>query len=201
MTDPYQSVRDFENALCERTGARFAVSASTCTNALLLCCAYLQVGEVTIPKHTYIGVAQSILNAGGRISFDDRDWIGGYQLKPYPIFDCARRFTENMFVPQSFVCISFNTTKIVKHPDGGGAILLDDESAYEKLKKMRFDGRTEGVAVKDDKPVRGYRCNIKPSHASGLLLALRDTPRANADLPNDKYPDLSKFTIFSGGSA
>jgi dTDP-4-amino-4,6-dideoxygalactose transaminase len=197
LINPYDHVRNFETALADRCGSPFAVSVNTCTNALLLCCAYLKVGEVTIPKHTYIGVAQSILNAGGSLNFSDRSWYGSYYLSPYPIIDSARRMTRDCYVPGTFTCLSFNTTKILKHPQGGGAILLDNEYAYETLKKMRFDGRTEGVAVKDDTPVRGYRCNMKPGHASDLLLALRDLPLVNADLPNDAYPDLSKFPIFS----
>lgn len=196
MINPYDHVRNFETALADYCGSPLAVSVNTCTNALLLCCAYLKVAEVELPSRTYIGCAQSVLNAGGTLRFRDYEWRGQYQLHPYPILDAARRLTKNCYVPGMLMCLSFNTTKILKHPGGGGAILLDDEVAYEQLKKMRFDGRTEGIHPAADAIIRGWRCNVKPGHASDLLLALRDLPEHNDDLENSDYPDLSKIVVF-----
>jgi len=38
MTDAFKVVRDFEQALCDYTGAKYAVTTTSCTMALLLAC-------------------------------------------------------------------------------------------------------------------------------------------------------------------
>src|SRR5215469_17573350 len=140
----FQVVRDFESALCEYTGAKYAVVVNSCTNALLLCCKYLRVGTVTIPCRTYVGVPQAIRNAGGRVACEPFEWRGEYQLGPYPIYDAARRFTSGMY-HGGFQCVSFHISKILGI-DQGGAILHDDLVADAWLRRARFDGRNEGVA-------------------------------------------------------
>ena len=100
--NPYKIVRMFEEELEYYTGAKYVVSVDSCTNALFLVCKYLQVGRVTIPSQTYLSVPQSIIHAGGEVIFDKRPktnhWCGVYQLKPYPIYDAAKRLTSNMYV-------------------------------------------------------------------------------------------------------
>src|SRR5512138_1375211 len=141
MTDPFQVVEDFETALCEYTGSPYAVTVTSCTFALFLCCKYLGVQRVSIPKRTYVSVPQSIIHAGGKVEFDDREWAGSYSLDPYPIFDSARRFTQGMYAG-GFECISFHWAKICGLQQGG-AILHEDKQADEWFRRARFDGRTE----------------------------------------------------------
>ena len=64
---PFNSVRNFEKALAEYSGSKYAAAADSCTSALLLACAYLKVDEVTIPKRTYPSVPCSIIHAGGKM--------------------------------------------------------------------------------------------------------------------------------------
>ena len=104
----------FEEEIAEYTGSPYAVALDNCTDALFLCCTYLNVTEVTIPKKTYLSVPQAIMASGGKLSFDDTEWVGLYQLKPYPIYDSARRFTSDMYIPNSFMCLSFHPKKILK---------------------------------------------------------------------------------------
>lgn len=192
---PFQVVKDFEYALCDYTGAPYAVTVNSCTMALLLACKYLEVDEVSIPKRTYVSVPMSIIHAGGRVVFDDRIWSGSYSLDPYPIADSARRFTSGMWTG-GFVCVSFHWSKILGIQQGG-AILHDDAQAHEWFKRARFDGRREGVKPKDDYfDMLGYHCYMSPEIAAEGLVRLAHLPRHNKDLPNDDYPDLSKFPIF-----
>lgn len=205
----HQVTRDFEDALCEYTGAKYAVAVNSCTAALLLACAWQlresprQFGEarikfppVEIPSHTYVSVPMSIIHAGGRVAFRDEEWLGGYQLKPYPIWDYARRFRAGMFVAGQFQCVSFHAAKILGDSQGG-AILHDDPTADAWLRRMRFDGRREGVAPKDDEfDFVGWHCYLSPDVAARLLVKLSFLPRYNDDLPNDAYPDLSKMEVF-----
>ena len=70
------------------------MSMNSCTNALFLACKWHKVGkEVIIPKRTYLSPPQSITQAGGKLVFEDLDWQGIYQLKPFPIYDAAKRLT------------------------------------------------------------------------------------------------------------
>jgi len=195
VTDPFQVVRDFEEALCIYTGAPYAVTTNSCTNALLLVCALHKVKTVTIPKRTYVSVPMSIIHAGGTVEFHEDGWMGQYQLEPYPIWDCARRFTSGMYRTGQFMAVSFHWQKILGIQQGG-AILHDDPFADKWLRRARFDGRQEGVHPKDDDPILGWHCYLSPEIAAEGLVRLHHLPRHNDDLPNDDYPDLSKMRVF-----
>lgn len=198
MSNPHQVTKDFEQALCDYTGAKYAVTVNSCTAALLLACAYHKVKKVTIPKRTYVSVPQSIIHAGGKVKFEDREWLGTYQLKPYPIWDSARWFSSNMYQqPGQMMCVSFHWSKTLGLQQGG-AILHDDPVADEWLRRARFDGRKEGVAPKDDTfDFVGWHCYLSPEISALGLMKLSLLPKDNLPLPNDDYPDLSQFKIFT----
>ena len=134
LHNPYKIVKMFEEEVAHYSGAPFAVATNSCTNALLLCCEYHQAQEVTIPAQTYLSVPQAIIHAGGVVKFEDIEWKGVYQLKPYPIYDAAKRFTSGMYFPGSYMCLSFHIKKHLKIGKGG-MILTDDFEAYQWLKK------------------------------------------------------------------
>ena len=52
LHNPYKIVKMFEEEMAYYTGAPYAVSVNSCTNAIFLCCKYLDVEEVTIPKRS-----------------------------------------------------------------------------------------------------------------------------------------------------
>ena len=188
MSDPYKVVRDFEAALCEYTGAKYAVTTNSCTMALLLAVRwyYIKRSEQTcwpklrqmssapieIPKRTYVSVPMSIKHAGLDVAFREEEWLGAYQLKPFPVWDSARRFTSGMYVPGQFQCVSFHASKILGDTQGG-AILHDNDEADAWLRRARFDGRKEGVAPKDDHfETIGWHCYLSADVAARLLLKL-----------------------------
>ena len=75
--------------------------------------------------------------------------------------------------------------------------LHDDAQAMALVKKMRFDGRTEGVSPHEDTfDVVGHHCIMLPSIAAQLVLKLHHLPLHNDDLPVYDYPDLSKHPAF-----
>ena len=196
ISGPYQVVKDFEEALCHYTGAPYSVSTNSCTMALLLCCAWHKVKTVEIPKRTYVSVPMSIRHAGGKVKFRDEDWLGDYELKPYPILDSARRFTKNMY-QGGFVCVSFHWSKPLGIQQGG-AILHGNSKADGWLRRARFDGREEGVPPKDDNiNMLGWHCYMSPEIAAEGLMRL-SLIGDGAILPNDEYPDLSQMEIFRG---
>lgn len=200
----YKVVDDFERAIAKYTGSKYACAVNSCTNALLLCCAYLKVKEVTIPKRTYVGVPMSIIHAGGKVKFDDRQWKGIYMLRPYPIWDSARYLSWGMYKRifssdiGTFVCISLHWGKTLNLGQGG-VILHDSKKAQSWFKRARFDGRTEGVAPRDDNPILGWHMMMSPADAAEALTRLYFLPKENEPLPNDDYPNLSKLDIFKQG--
>lgn len=204
MIDAYAVTRSFEAALCAYTGAKYAVAVNSCSAAILLAVNWADsIGggspfpqQVEIPRRTYVSVPCSILLAGCAVAWRDEEWRGAYQLKPLPVWDCARRFTSGMYIPGQFQCVSFSSSKILGI-EQGGAILHDSDEADPWFRRMRFDGRTEGVATVDDNFREiGLHVIMLPSIAAQLLLKLSFLPKHNEDLPIIPYPDLSKFEVF-----
>ena len=199
----FQVVRDFEQAICDYTGAPYCVTTNSCTNALLIALAWFrEQGKqiVSVPRFTYVSVPQSIQIAGHDVEFRDEDWRGEYQLSPLPLWDAARRFTSGMFFrPGHMQACSFHVSKILGL-DQGGCILLDNPEADAWLRKARFDGRTEGVHPRADEFTRGFHCYLSPTIAAHGLWRLSFLPKHNEDLPNSDYPDLSKVPLFQKSS-
>ena len=148
LHNPYKVVRMFEEEIANYTGAPYAISIDSCTNALFLICKYNEVKEVTIPSKTYLSVPQSIIHAGGEVIFDKRSetnhWVGAYQLKPYPIWDAAKRLTKDMYMPGTFMGLSFHIKKILPIWKGG-MILTDNAEAADWFKKARYEGRMRSI--------------------------------------------------------
>ena len=206
---PYQVVKDFESALCDYTGAKYAVTVTSCTAALLLAvkwniehlsrihphlrgCGF----EFEIPDRTYVSVPMAILNAGGFVKFRKNEWLGEYNITPYNIWDCARWFRKDMYRAGQMMCLSFHWTKQLAIGQGG-AILHDNDEADEWLRRARFDGRKEGVAPKDDSfTMIGHHCYLSPRDAAEGLSRLAVFKDTGQPLPNDDYPDLSLCEVF-----
>lgn len=208
MKNAFSIVKDFEQAVAEYTGAPYCVAVNSCTNALFLCLEYyktrmIHVSEILIPSYTYISVPMQIKHAGYSVIFSDEQWEGCYQLKPLEIWDSARRFTSGMYNKRPilmsnnpYVCVSFHWSKILGIQQGG-AILHSDPQFDIWARKARFDGRTEGVAPKDDTfQELGWHMYMSPEIAAEGLVRLMHLPKDNPDLPNDDYPDLSQLEIF-----
>ena len=202
MSNPFQVVRDFERAVCDYTGAPYCVTTNSCTMALLLAVKWYReqarddAEVITIPSRTYVGVPMSIINAGAEVAFREEEWLGMYQLSPLPVFDSARWFSGGMYYPGQMQCVSFHATKTLGDTQGG-AILHDNAEADRWFRRMRFDGRTEGVPPnKDCFTEIGYHCYMSPDVAARLLHKLSVLPKHSKPLPNDDYPDLSMFKVF-----
>lgn len=198
--NPFKIVQMFEEEVAEYTGAPYAVSVDSCTNALFLVCKYLEVSEVTIPSQTYLSVPMSIIQAGGEVIFDKtpltNHWQGIYQLKPYPIYDSAKRFTSNMYIPNSFMCLSFHIKKSLGIGKGG-MILTDSKEAVKWFKKARYEGRSEKYYKEDNITSMGWNMYMTPQEAAHGLSLMQNYPENNDDiLEVNGYRDLTEFDIF-----
>lgn len=199
--NPYRIVKMFEEELSEYTGAPYVITVDSCTNALFLCCKYLEVGEVTIPSKTYLSVPMSIMHSGGEVVFDKREmtnhWEGVYQLKPYPIYDSAKRFTSGMYEPSTFMCLSFHMKKHL-NIGKGGAILTDNKEAYEWFKKARYEGRSEKFYKEDSIDQLGWNMYMTPQQAAQGLCLMQNYPEHKEDQQEKGgYRDLTEFPVFS----
>jgi dTDP-4-amino-4,6-dideoxygalactose transaminase len=190
----------FEEEIANYTGAPYAVSIDSCTNALFLICKYLEVKEVTIPSKTYLSVPQSIIHAGGTVVFDKRPetnhWKGMYQLKPYPIYDAAKRLTSGMYKPGTFMGLSFHIKKQLPIWKGG-MILTDNAEAADWFKKARYEGRSEKYYKEDDITFNGWNMYMTPQQAAQGLAIFQNYPEHKEDLGEvNGYRDLTEFTVF-----
>jgi len=208
--NPYQIVEQFEEEVASFAGSKYAVTVDNCTNAIFLCCKYLKVESVSIPKKSYPSVPCSIIHAGGKVSFTDRDWKdkGFYRLEPYPIYDAAHLFKKGMYeespyylcggdmetFPHAFMCISFSSTKPI-NIGKGGMILTDDEMAMKWFKKARYCGRNATPLMEDDFSMLGWNMYMTPEQAARGLLLMKDS-NSLKKMPMPEYPDLSQFEIY-----
>ncbi len=202
----YKITEEFEKALADYTGAPYVVTVDNQSNALFLCMMYENVSgtEITIPSRTYPSVPCEIIHAGAKVKFKQvkgKTIKGAYRLEPTNIWDSALRFTSDMYVPGSHMCISF--TGPYKHfkLSKGGAILTDSLQAYLWFKRARYSGRRECSYHDDHFDMLGWNFYMMPELAArGLLLMnqfynMDGTKKSNEDLELP-YPDLSKFEIY-----
>jgi len=203
----YKVTEDFEQGLAKYTGSTYAVAIDNMSNALFLCLYYENIKNqtISIPERTYVSVPCEIIRAGGKVKFESvagTTLKGPYQLKPTRVWDSALRFTNNMYIPNSLMCISFSGVykplKLIK----GGAILTDDINAVNWFRRARFSGRNECSYMVDNLDMLGWNYIMPPPTAAMGLYLLGQfynpdgTPKHFDDIELP-YPDLSKFTIYT----
>jgi dTDP-4-amino-4,6-dideoxygalactose transaminase len=208
----YKITEEFEQELCKYTGAKYAVTVDNMSNALFLSLYYehniknrIKNGIVGCPSRTYPSVPCEIIHAGLKIEWTpikEETLTGAYQLTNSRVWDSALRFTADMFIPKSHMCVSF--TGPYKHfkLSKGGAILTDDYKAYLWFKRARYSGRRECSYHDDNLDMIGWNFYMMPELAArGLLLMgqfynVDGTKKHNEDLTLP-YPDLSKFKVYT----
>jgi dTDP-4-amino-4,6-dideoxygalactose transaminase len=199
----YEIVRMFEESVAEYTGAKYAISVDSCTNALFLCLRYFHETQVHprtihVPSKTYLSVPQSVIHAGFEPIFDtSKDlWHGIYKLDPLPIYDAAKRFTSDMYIDGSYMCLSFHIKKQLQLGKGG-MILCDDEKAVKWFKQARYEGRNEKLYHEDDIKMLGWNMYMTPQVAAHGLALMQNYPLNVPDLGEENgYRDLTEFTVF-----
>jgi len=207
MKNIYDITNEFEKRLADYTGAPYVVTVDNQSNSLFLALMYEDVKgtEITIPSRTYPSVPCEIIHAGAKVKFTpakDKTIKGAYQLEPTNVWDSALRFTAEMYIPGTHMCISF--TGPYKHfkLSKGGAILTDSLEAYHWFKRARYSGRRECSYHDDHFDMLGWNFYMMPELATrGLLLMnqfynLDGTKKQQEDLELP-YPDLSKFKIYT----
>ena len=207
----YKITEDFEKSLSDYTGAPYVVTVDNQSNALFLSLYYeknikndIKTDTIVIPSRTYPSVPCEIIHAGLRVGFEPvegKTIKGAYNLIGSNVWDSALRFTSDMYMSNTHMCVSF--TGPYKHfkLSKGGAILTDSHEAYLWFKRARYSGRRECSYHDDNFDVLGWNFYMMPELATrGLLLMnqfynIDGSKKQNEDLELP-YPDLSKFEIY-----
>ena len=202
----YRITEDFEKSLSDYTGSPYVVTVDNQSNALFLALMYekVQGKEIAIPSRTYPSVPCEIIHAGAKVKFKPvkgETLKGAYQLEPTKVWDSALRFTANMYIPGTHMCISF--TGPYKHfkLSKGGAILTDSHEAYLWFKRARYSGRRECSYHDDNFDMLGWNFYMMPELATRGLLLMNQFYNTDGSKKNNEdlelpYPDLSKFEIY-----
>jgi dTDP-4-amino-4,6-dideoxygalactose transaminase len=203
----YKITEEFEKKISDYTGAPYVVTIDNQSNALFLSLYYENIKgkEIEIPNRTYPSVPCEIIHAGGKVKFYEisgEKLKGAYQLKPTKVWDSSLRFTADMYIPNTHMCLSF--TGAYKHLklSKGGAILTDDVKAYEWFKRARFSGRNECSYHDDELDMLGWNFYMMPEiSVRGLLMMNQFYDYKGNKVINEDielpYPDLSKFKIYT----
>ena len=127
------------------------------------------------------------------------EWKGIYQLKPFPIYDSAKRFTSNMYVKGTHMCLSFHLKKPLCIGKGG-MIITDNKDAYDWFIKARYEGRCfdEGVTYQNDEiDMMGWNMYMTPEQAARGLWLLQHYPvHAEDQIEVPDYRDITTFPLY-----
>lgn len=212
INDPRDAIKIFEQKIAEFTGAKYAVAVDNLTDGLFLCLKMQNVSlygeieslcnfyEVSIPNRTYCSVPMTIINAKHNLKFEDLQWKGMYQLKPFPIWDCAVSFKRDMYKEGQLMVLSFQHKKRLCIGKGG-MILTDNEDYYKWLVAARYEGRNLDVNQWDDEySMIGWNMYMSPDDAARGILIFDDLLENNTNWDDwagsENYPDLSTKKIF-----
>ncbi|HMT01715.1 MAG TPA: DegT/DnrJ/EryC1/StrS family aminotransferase [Burkholderiales bacterium] len=212
MNNVHDITKDFEKMLGDYTNAPYVITLDNQSNALFLALYYekniaktIINDTIIIPSRTYPSVPCEIIHANLKVQFKKvtgKTLTGAYNLENSNVWDSALRFTADMYMPFTYMCISF--TGPYKHfkLSKGGAILTDNYDAYLWFKRARYSGRRECSYHDDHFDMLGWNFYMMPELAArGILLMnqfynIDGTKKNNEDLTLP-YPDLSKFDIYT----
>ena len=190
------TINDFEQALAAFTGSPYAIMTDCCTHAIELCLRYERVRECQFTPYTYLSVPMTMHKLGIEFSYLDHDsqqWAGEYQFINTRVWDSARRLEPNMYRPGALMCLSFGYSKPLEIGHGG-AILLDDATAYRTLLRQRYDGRDLSISPWQNQQefIVGY--HYRPA-IEDAVKGLKMLPTIKPQNQQVAYPDCRKIHI------
>jgi dTDP-4-amino-4,6-dideoxygalactose transaminase len=195
----FEVVSNFENKISEFFGSKYAIAVDSCTHGLELCLRYTNETKINVPKRTYLSVPFLAEKIGLEREWRDDNWERYYTINygDKRIIDAAVLWEKNSYIPNTFMCISFQYQKHLSL-GRGGIILMDNESDYISLKKMSYDGRLPNIPWRDqDIDTVGFHYYMTPETAQLGLNKLQtaiDTPPRQWVVTD--WPDLTEMQIF-----
>jgi len=195
----FEVVATFEKKISEFFGSPYAVAVDSCTHGLELCLRHTNETKINVPKRTYLSVPFLAEKIGLKREWRDDNWERYYTINhgDKRIIDAAVLWEKNSYIPNTFMCISFQYQKHLSL-GRGGVILMDNESDYISLKKMSYDGRLPNMPWRDqDIDTVGFHYYMTPETAQLGLNKLQtaiDTPPRQWVVTD--WPDLTEMQIF-----
>jgi len=195
----FDKILKFEQELAEFTGAPYAIMTDCCTHAIELCLRYDRVKSLRMTPYTYLSMPMLMHKLDIKYEYLDHEWqrwVGEYPFVDTRIWDSARRLEKNMYRPGTMQCLSFGHTKPL-HIGRGGAIILDDKTAYDTIIRMRYDGRDLNITPwQEQKEFQvGYHYKPTPEEAIQGLALLQGLKEQCPEPYYVAYPDLRTITI------
>lgn len=192
----FNSVKLFEDELASFFGSPYAVAVDSCTHGVELCLRHKKVNKITVPKRTYLSIPFLANKLGIELSWSDNVWQDFYYLT-HNIIDAAVLWRKDSYIPETFMCLSFQYQKHLSL-GRGGMILCDNKDDRDILKKMSYDGREPNIPWRDqDISCIGYHYYMTPETAK---LGLEKLETAKSTLPRiwnyTDWPDLTQMKIF-----
>ena len=192
----FNVVKNFETKIAEYFGSPYAVAVDCCTHGLELCLRLENCREISVPKRTYLSVPMLASKLNLQLRWREEDWEDYYYLTD-KIIDAAVLWKRGSYLPNTYMCVSFQFKKHLSL-GRGGVILLDDKEKYYSLKKMSYDGRIPDVPwVEQDIDTIGYHYYMTPETAE---LGLQKLPDAIKKEPRKwkvaDWADLTQMKIF-----
>jgi dTDP-4-amino-4,6-dideoxygalactose transaminase len=194
----FESVEEFERQIAQYFGSPYAVAVDCCTHAVELCMRHQNVKHFSVPKRTYISIP--FLGNKLNIDFDwrDEEWEDYYYIGDTNIIDAAVLWEKDSYIPNTFMCLSFQYRKHLSL-GRGGMILTDNKKAANDLKKMSYDGRIPNEPWrKQDIATYGFHYYMTPETATlgiqKLSQAIETSPKKWAVTD---WPDLTTMDVFN----
>lgn len=193
----FEYVTEFESQIAEFFGSPYAVATDSCTHALELCLRYTGYNNITIPTRTYVSVPMTCVKLGLNWSWKEEEWSDYYHLGNSTIIDAAVLWGENTYLPNTFMCLSFQFRKHL-NLGRGGMILLQCEDDYNALKKMSYDGRDRDRPwAEQDITSIGYHYYMTPEVAKMGIELLKSRKKSPAKKWTARdYPNLTEMSVF-----
>ena len=193
----HTTVLEFENKIANYFGSNFAVATDSCTHAIELCLRYKKFDNIKCPAQTYLSVPMTFIKLGLNWSFRKYDWQDYYWIDNTNIIDAAPYWQKSGYIPQTYMCLSFQHQKTLSL-GRGGAILCSDKDDYIILKQMSHDGKDyfSNKSWPEQTIERiGYHYYMTPDTAQQGLEKI-DHVQKKKNVTHKDYPVLSEYEVF-----
>ena len=196
IMDPFEHIDLFEKELAAYAGSPYAVVTDCCTHAIELAMRYDRVTHTRFSAYTYLSVLMAFHHWKIQYELLDHKWQKTYPFENTRIWDCARVLEPGMYQPGTIQCVNFGRGKPLEI-GRGGALLLDDRKAYEKIRLQRYDGRDLSILPWQDQKVFkvSWHYKLTPDEAVIGRQKLRNREFNINQQYWEFYPDTRQITI------
>ena len=193
----FDNVKKFEEEIASFFGSPYAVAVDCCTHGIELCLRYKDVKKMIVPVHTYISVPLLSKKLNIELEWKEEDWLDYYYIGDTNIIDAAVLWKKDSYIPNTFMCVSFQFRKHLSL-GRGGAILCDNLEDYKILKRMSYDGRVPDIPwAEQNIKIMGYHYYMTPETAK---LGLEKLEQAKNSIPKQwtlqDWPDFRNMELF-----